>query len=176
MEHQYWSYDITAPAPIPPKAKADAEDKLRRIEGLRIHVKGGEIWRDETSRILARIEWDAPHETILAFGRSKGLMNQTYVCLETDISTSPEKLTTFEVVGSIGIASGDTMFNIATWKAEQTPIPGEMSYRGQALGWLDGQILRAEYESEHTFRTTYMPGFEMIVRLAGTLEVAIEVS
>lgn len=58
---EYGAFVSRANFALPAPLAAKLEDVSRKMTGYRSIITGGKIWRDETSRIKAKLDWNAPH-------------------------------------------------------------------------------------------------------------------
>ena len=124
----------------------------RRLIGMQTSITGGEISREVTGRIVARLDWSAPHKSLTEFSERKGLNRQPLVCLTKDISRNPEEPSLFESYSSIDITNGEALFDIVDWR--DNAFEHEAKVRGsvQVLGFLDGSIFVGFSTSLFEFR------------------------
>lgn len=133
---------------IPANEKEKLYDAGRRFSGMKVSISEGRVWRDEDGRIIAKLKWNAPHEMIQDFAVSKGMFDAQYVALSDEISTDENMPTTFEVFGGVSVKAGEKLFDIMEWKEATAQIPMIISYRGQAIGHLDGREFKGVFQSE----------------------------
>lgn len=160
---------------VPASAAAALDEMARRMTGYRSNINGGRVWRDKaTSRIKAKLAWNAPHDDLLKFAQDKNLLDAEFIALDPVVSADPERPTVFDVVGSVRVKEGETLFDLLRWNTVVTQIATTMTYRGQGAGIIkDGQFVGtfiAEYESP--FPT--LPGLVIRMCGVGTFEVHLD--
>jgi hypothetical protein len=149
------------------------DDLCQRMRSWRSHINGGQIWRDDTSRIIAKLQWTAPHDEMLRLAQDKGLMDIEYVSLSYQISDDPDNPTVFDAVARVSVKPGETLFDIRRWETQVVGAAAVMAYRGQAVGFIEGQtfcgLFRADYEM--TFPAAPM----LLVNMSGVGEFRIAI-
>ena len=147
------------------------DDLCRRMRSWRSHINGGNIWRDDHSRIVAKLEWTAPNDDMQRLAQDKGLMNVEYVSLSSQISSDPHNPTVFDVGARVDVSPGETLFDIRRWETQVAGVATVMTYRGQAVGYINEGafvgVFRADYEM--TFPAIPM----LVVNMAAAGEFSI---
>ena len=127
--------------PLPENARAELDEMSRRLSDFRSTITGGRVWRDDSSRIIAKLTWALPHDMLMQFAREKNLMEVEYVSLNEAISSDPASPTVFDVVGSVSVSEGETLFDVVRWDTQLAGIEMSMNYRGQVMGYLTKGVL-----------------------------------
>jgi hypothetical protein len=170
----YTGCDWACPVELPTEFAAPLDDATRRMTNFRVDVLGGEVWRDDTSRIRAKLKVASQHEALRMFAQDKGLSDAEYVSLDRDISTDPATPTMFDVVGTISIASGEQLFNIARWETEETQVPMQVNYRGQASGVASGLKFAGAFLGEMELTVPGVAGFWLNIYTSGEFEIELD--
>jgi hypothetical protein len=136
---------------------APLDEMCRRMRGYRAAITGGNVWRDEFSRIRAKLEWSAPHDEVLRLINDKQLMGFQYVCLNDKISDSNNQPTFFDVVGSIELSAGETVFDVMKWENQLVGIDTFVNYRCQAIGHIEEAKFKGKFQAEYECRFSSMP-------------------
>ncbi|MDE2166227.1 MAG: hypothetical protein KGJ66_07805 [Alphaproteobacteria bacterium] len=121
---------------IPSAAMAALETQNAKMIGIQSTVKGGKIWRDESSRIRARVSWHPPHEEMRPFLEAVHLDDFEYVCLDETISTDAAKPSVFEILGSYELREGQVYYDLLQWKSRVLGFDSDTVIQGQATGYL----------------------------------------
>ena len=171
----YSNFTFESSIDLPAKQKAELDEMSRRLCGYRSNIKGGRVWRDETSRIRAKLDWSAPHDAVLQFAQDKKLMDAEYVSLDEVISNDPANPTVFDVVGQVIISKGEVLFDILRWDTRIVGIATSMTYRGQAVGQIKGNILFGSFQAEYESSFPSLPiDFRLHMYALGTFEVVLD--
>jgi len=172
---RYSKFDWSANFTVPDSERQNIEEACRRLTGYRANIIGGSMWRDDTSRIKARLEWSVPNDDVLQFALDKHLMDAEYISLQEDISSNPENPTMFDMIGQIRVQKGEAVFDIVKWKKQEAGIEVSMTYHGQASGYLrDGVFIGLfQYECASTFPGLGVP-FEMSMYGLGEFEIILD--
>lgn len=160
--------------PLPEPQKTDLDEISRRMSTTRYAIIGGSVWRDDTSRIKAKLEWAFPHDQLLQFAQDKNLLNAEYVSLSEQISSDPANPTVFEVVGSVSVAEGDILFDILRWDTQVAGIALSMTVRGQAVGYISDRIFNGSFQSEFESSVPTLPEFSLNMYAIGKFSVVLD--
>jgi len=160
--------------PLPDKERADVDEMCRRLSSFRSTITGGRIWRDNSSRIIAKLTWESPHEVMLKFAQEKNLMDIEYVSLDETISSDPASPTVFDVFGSVSVSEGETLFDIVRWDTQSAGIAMSMNYRGQAMGYLKERIFSGRFQAEYEQNFPAAPMIRMNMYAMGVFEVVLD--
>lgn len=85
---------------MPPGAMATLETQISKLVGIQSIVAGGKMWRDESSRIRARVSWHPLHEEMRPFLQAAHVDEFEYVCLGDAISTDATNPSVFDILGA----------------------------------------------------------------------------
>lgn len=165
-----WAANFPMPAP----QHALLDEMCRRMRGMRSTIVGGSVWRDEASRIRAKLNWSAPNDDLLQFAFDKNLMNAEYLSLGVDISSSGDRPTVFDVVGGLHIAEGEKLFDPIRWDVVVSGLAMSMNYRGQAIGHIDGRVFKGRFQTEYECTFPALPGMGMGLFGTGAFEVVLD--
>ena len=124
--------------PLPPQKLAELKAQQERYVGMSSFVKSGKIWRDEASRIRARISWHSPHEEMKPFLETVRLDEFEYVCLENSISTNPEAPSVFDILAGFEFKRGQVIYDLLHSKVQVAGVNADVVMQGQAIGHLRG--------------------------------------
>ena len=160
--------------PLPDTQQAALDEMCRKMRGLRSTVTGGSVWRDEASRIRAKLDWTLPHEELLKFAQDKKLLDVEYVSLSSSISSDPSDPTTFDVVGHVSVVKGETLFDMLRWDTHVAGIGVAMTYRGQASGIIEGECFHGTFQAEYDSNFPALPGFSIGMFGLGNFEVVLD--
>lgn len=170
FSHFSWNSNAT----LPPANEEQLEEACRRIRSMRTTIIGGEIRRDDYSRIRAKLEWAIPAIEMQTFIDQHRLMDMEYICLSEVISSDAECPSTFDVVGDFEVSEGDELFDIIQWETQVAGLPTHMSLRGQAIGHLDEYIFHGLFQAEYRMTFPNFPGMEINAYGVGRFEVEID--
>lgn len=160
---------------VPAPQAAKLEEVARRMTGYRSIITGGKVWRDEaTSRIKAKLAWNAPHDEMLRFAQDKKLMDAEFVSLDPVVSADPERPTVFDVVGSVTVKEGETLFDYLRWNTVVTTIATTMTYRGQGVGIIKDGLFAGTFLVEYENSFPALPGLCITMTGVGTFEMHID--
>lgn len=159
---------------LQPLQTAQLDDLCQRMIGFRTDVTGGRVWRDDSSRIKAKLVWAIPHDELLQFTLDKRLLDAEYIALSKEISSDPMKPTTFDVVGDVEIDEGETLFDILKWDTVVAGIAMSMSYQGQATGCIVEGVFRGDFQAEYqcTFPTAL--ALQISMYTSGQFQVVLD--
>lgn len=146
----------------------------RRLNGFRIAITGGAVYRDSDSRIRAKLQWAMPHDEMLRFALDKKLMDAEYIALADEISTDPDKPSNFDVIGNVEVSEGETLFNIATWMTEEAGVTVHMRYTGRAVGFFERNVFRGAFSAHYYCEAPMLPMFLMEMETEGAFEVVVD--
>jgi hypothetical protein len=161
--------NFALPAPL----AAKLEEVSRRMTNYRSIITGGKIWRDDTSRIKAKLDWNAPHDEMLRFVQEKKVMAE-FVSLDPVVSADPERPTVFDVVGSVRVKEDETLFDHHRWTTVVTTIETTMTYRGQGVGIIKDGMFVGSFLTEYESTFPAMPGRCLTMTGVGTFEMHLD--
>ena len=157
-----------------PEQQIEALDEIcRRLSTLRSTITGGVVWRDDASRIKAKLDLAFPHDQLLHFARDKNLLNAEFISLSEKISSDPENPTVFDVISNVSVSEGEMLFDIVRWDTQIAGIALSMTYRGQATGYIKDKIFCGLFQAEYESTVPSMPEFFMNMYGLGTFEVTL---
>ena len=133
------------------------------------------MWRDETSRIKAKLMWAVPHDELLKFAQDKKLMDAEYISFDQTISNDPASPTFFDVAGGVNVNQGEKLFDILRWETQVAGIAISMNYRGQALGHIEGNRFHGNFQVEYEAQIPRFPLFSLNMYGSGNFEVFLEI-
>jgi hypothetical protein len=142
--------------------------------GYRANITAGRVWRDERSRIRARLDWSLPHDAMLQFVRDKKLMDAEYVALDEIVSSDPANPTAFDVTGSVQVSEGEVLFDILRWESQIAGLPASMTYRGQATGHMKDNAFLGSFQAEYEATCPFLLELRLNMYALGTFEVALD--
>jgi hypothetical protein len=171
IEHEDFRWKSNFPLSAQHHQSLDA--MTSRFIGLRSPIAGGKIWRDSTSRIVAKLQSLTLHPDMAKFANEKGLMDIEYVCLDEKISSDPMSPSIFDVVGSIEVQKGERLFDMIRWQKTESGIDVRMSFRGQAAGYLSGNVFAGRFQSEYELMYPGRP-LELTMFGTGVFEVVVD--
>jgi hypothetical protein len=150
------------------------DDLCRRMRGWRSHIIGGKVWRDDHSRIKAKLQWTAPHDDMLRFAQDKGLMDIEYVSLSSRISSDPDSPTVFDAVAGVSVKRGETLFDIRRWETQVAGAAAAMSYRGQAVGYIKDGVFGGAFRADYEMRFPAAPMLVIDIAAAGEFSLIVD--
>jgi hypothetical protein len=159
---------------IPQEAEKLLDETCRRMSGLWVNASKGWIRRDEQSRIIAKLEWNFPHEGLKEFAEKNQMAEMEYVCLSSMISEDPLKPSIFHIVGQITVQAGEGIFDTATWSTKIADLDMIMAYSGQAIGFLEAESFRGIVEAKYLLSYPRLPELQIIQLGTGTLEMTVQ--
>ncbi len=145
--------------PMPEQQKLALDQMCERMLHLRSNILGGKIWRDETSRVRAKLDWNIPYEEMLKFVQDKRLLDIEYISLAQSISVDPAAPTMFDFVGNVQVSRGELLFNMLQWETRVADIDMSMNYRGQVTGYMHGNGFIGTFQSEYESLFPALPRF-----------------
>ncbi len=160
--------------PLPEQQVANLDETCRRMSGFRSTVTGGQVWRDETSRIRAKLDWTLPHDDLLKFAQDKKLLDVEYLSLGSTISSDQANPTIFDVVGGMSVVRGERLFDILRWDTKIADIGMSMNYRGQASGTIQQNRFRGNFQAEYESSFPAVPGLNVGMFGLGTFEIELD--
>ncbi|MGX1163801.1 hypothetical protein AB7M16_000067 [Bradyrhizobium sp. USDA 372] len=158
---------------IPEESAANLNETCRRLSGLRVSAVGGQIWRDDHSRIVARLDWNFPNDSLKQFAETKQFLNMEYVCLTSTLSENPLEPSIFHVIGDLEVAEGDHLFDLATWSTQVAGLDAVIAYSGQATGYLASGVFEGIVEAKYETTFPAMPAVRIITFGSGRLRMSI---
>lgn len=165
-----WSVNI----PLPDVEVQRLNEMCRRLDGLRIAITGGTVYRDSASRVRAKLQWSMPHDELLRFALDKKLMDVEYIALADQISTDPDAPSVFDVLGEVEVREGETLFSIATWEAATAGVSIRTRYTGRAVGFFEKNVFRGTFSAHYYCEAPLLPMFRMEMETEGGLEVVVD--
>lgn len=165
-----WSSNVQ----LPPPARTQFDEMRRRLSGFQVAITGGSVWRDESSRVRAKLAWAMPHDELLRFALDKNLLNVEYVALSDRISPDPNAPTIFDVVGTISISAGERIYDVFQWRSQTAGVASHMIYQGQATGYINGGTFQGRYIATYLCTYPLIPALELQINLAGTFVVELD--
>jgi hypothetical protein len=165
-----WESNVDLPGP----AVANLNEMSRRVATMRTAVTGGCVWRDDSSRIRAKLDWAVPHEELLRFANDKKLNDVEYLSLDSVVSSDPARPTVFDVVAGVNIAPGDRLFDIVRWETVMAGLAARMNYRGQGLGYMRDGAFVGEFQAEYESTFSALPGLVISMLAIGTFDLSLE--
>lgn len=169
-ENFSWSSNVQLPA----QQVMHFDEMCRRLTGFRVAVTGGTVWRDEHSRIRAKLLWAMPHDDVLKFALDKRLLDVEYVALDGDISDKRESPTVFDVVGEVRVSEGEAVFDVMQWRSESAGIDVHMQYQGQATGYISDLVFRGTFHAKYMCVYPAVPSLQIRMATAGTFSVELD--
>ena len=160
--------------PLPDEKRAELDEACRRLSGFRSTITGGRVWRDDSSRIIAKLTWSLPHDMLLQFAQEKNLMDVEYVSLNEAISSDPATPTVFDVVGNVSISEGETLFDIVRWDTHLAGMDMSMDFRGQAVGHLKEGIVSGRFQAEYGSNFPAAPMINLNMYAMGAFKVVLD--
>lgn len=115
-----------------------------------------------------------PHDEMLRFVFEKKLMDVEYIALADEISTDPDALSVFDVIGDVDVSEGETLFKIATWEATTAGVSMHMRYTGRAVGYFENNVFRGVFSAHYYFEPPLLPMFRMEMETEGTFQIVVD--
>lgn len=165
-----WSVNI----PLPDVEVQRLDETCRRLDGLRIAITGGTVYRDSDSRIRAKLQWSMPHDELLRFALDKKLMDVEFIALADEISTDPDAPSVFDVIGEVEVSEGETLFSIATWETTTAGVSIRMRYTGRAVGFFEKNVFHGVFSAHYYCEAPLLPMFRMEMETEGAFEVVVD--
>jgi hypothetical protein len=88
-----------------------------------------------------------PHETMRDFAVAIGIDRNRYVIREASVSENPNAPTIFESTKQSVLPAGEPVFDMTRWSLVTSPLPVQMVWYAEAIGYLDGNTFRGTYSS-----------------------------
>lgn len=170
----YRAWEWAANVPLPPSEKARLDEMCRRMSSYRAAITGGRVWRDETSRIRAKLTWSAPEPTLMQFAIEKRLFDTEYVCLDGKMSRDPAKPAHFDAIGQLSVQQGEQLFDILAWRTQMAQLGADMKYQGHVVGVLEGEKFCGGFQAHMQATCPVAPGFMMVMFGWGEFEVDVD--
>lgn len=155
--------DVEPTPELPAAAITAMKQQYTGIIGTKSAVKGGRVWRDNASKIRARIAWHYPHEEMKSFLDAVGLNQFEYVCLGDKISANPTEPSVFEILNSYEMREGQAFYNLFQWRSEVLGHDANTTWQGQATGYLDGNDFVGIADFRSTVKVAILP-FPIVMR------------
>jgi hypothetical protein len=171
---QYKKFDWHANFDVPSHGKVELDEACRRLSSYRVQVTGGRIWRDETSRIRAKLDWSSPEPRIAKFAIDKKLSDIEYINLEGQVSLDRTKPSPFDVVSKINVQQGEQLFDFLRWTSKIAALDCDMILSGRAAGSFDGRFFAGEFQCEIVGRFPAAPNLQVLVRALGEFDVEVD--
>lgn len=165
-----WSVSIS----LPDVEVQRLDEMCRRLDGLRIAIIGGTVYRDSASRVRAKLQWSMPHDELLRFALNKKLMDVEYIALADEISTDPDTPSVFDVIGDVEVSEGESLFNIATWETTTAGVSIRMRYTGRAVGFFERNVFRGAFSAHYYCEAPLLPMFRLDLETEGVFEVVVD--
>jgi hypothetical protein len=137
--NKHLQIDLETKLPIPTQQLQNMRVDLEKIVGMRSTIRSGRIWRDESSRIRARLAWNSPHEKMKPLLEAANLDGFEYVCLQSSISTDPENPSVFDILATYELKEGLVTYDLLRWQAQMQGFDVSVTIQGQATGYLKGR-------------------------------------
>src|SRR3569833_2080389 len=166
----HWCTNVSLPA----GQSAQLDELARRLKGYIIAVTGGEVRRDEHSRIRAKLAWAMPHDELLSFTQDKRKKKVEYLALAKQISADIEHPTVFDVVGEVSVSVGDVMFDIMRWQSEAAGVAMNMTHQAQATGFIENSTFQGVYDARYECSFPAASWLEMRMTISGDFNVQID--
>jgi hypothetical protein len=166
----HWTCNLA----LPNEAEAALHEVARRTTDLNIPIVGGSIYRDEESRIRARIVPAYPHEQMTQFMYAKRLHEIEYIALGDRISEAREAPTVFDVTNSVTIEEGEKLFDPYKWTTNNVQATSDMRQRGQVVGFIDGTIFRGAYSGRFECTFPANAALKLDLYIESTFEIEID--
>ncbi len=133
------------------------------IPGSRYPIERGTIERAESGRIVANLTWISPFLQLESFMSIKGLNDIRYVCMDSEISSSVCRPSTFNFYHSFRMHEGEEMFDMLRQQTMNQGYPSDVDVVGQIVGHVEGRVFAGSFE--HAFVTKLHIG-EMDIAVA----------
>lgn len=159
---------------LPAENASNMDEMARRLTGLKIPITGGEVSRDNNSRIRAKLAWAMPHDEMLRFALDKGLMDAEYLALDNVISTNPSSPTVFDFVSKVVVNEGDTLFDQLQWNTIQVGIDMTMNYSGRATGYIQNFAFQGVFAAHYLCTFPAVPDIELEMETQGAFRVELD--
>ncbi len=166
----HWSCNTV----LPKEVEARLHEVARRTTGLNSSIAGGSIYRDEGSRIRARILPAYPHEQMVEFMHAKRLHDIEYIALADRLSEVREIPTVFDVANSVIINAGERLFDPYAWQSNSAPTVTNLQQRGQVVGYIDGTTFRGTYAGRFVCTYPNNPALRLDLYIQSAFEFEID--
>jgi hypothetical protein len=173
-EIRHEEYRWTCNMPFPPAAVSQLDEGARRLRGYRISVTGGSVWRDDQSRIRAKLTWSQPHDELLRFAIDKKLMDVEYIALADHISADPDAPTVFDVVGEVEVKERETLFNLVQWDTMVAGLPMKGRYTGRATGYIKNDVFQGTFDTHQYYDFPSLPSLRLEAEIEGTFQIKVD--
>ncbi|MEQ1729366.1 MAG: hypothetical protein ABL982_13400 [Vicinamibacterales bacterium] len=171
---QYRNWEWAANIALPPAERQRIDELCRQMSSYRATITGGRVWRDDTSRIRAKLTWSAPELTMVQFAIDKRLFDTEYVCLDGTMTRDPTKPTHVDAVGQLSVQQGEQLFDILEWRTQMAAIHTTVKYQGHVVGVLDGQTFLGGFRAHMQPTYPVAPGFMTVMFGWGEFEVDVD--
>ncbi|MFZ1988832.1 MAG: hypothetical protein WAW96_03575 [Alphaproteobacteria bacterium] len=151
----------------------DFRSRCAMLVGTQSTVKSGRIWRDDATRIRARLSWHSPHQAMKPMLEEAHLDDFEHVCLDTSISIDPQKPSVFEILGSYKLREGQASYDLLQWKTQQLGRDVSVVIQGQATGFLSGSDFSGLADYRHISHVSGIPG-PIVVRFLTEFSFTID--
>jgi hypothetical protein len=119
---------------LPPPIDANMRAIYARIVNAVSAVNGGRVWRDDASRIRAKISWHSPHADLTPALEAVGLNDFEYVCLDPAISEDASLPSVFDLAAAFRLERGQVVYDLFRNSRIVNQMPVNNVIRGQAVG------------------------------------------
>lgn len=144
------------------------------MTGYRANLVSGVIERDNDGRIIAKLEWSAPHQEIAEFAKRKGLSEMSHVCLADEISRDPANPTVFDYVLKIRTEEGEELFDHLSWNTKEMGVSVSNELTGQATGFLNGAVIRGSFGTMQRMSAIEANQKILTIHSRGIFEICLE--
>jgi hypothetical protein len=115
-----------------------------------------------------------PHKDLVQFAIDKKLLEVEYVALSQTLSSDPSDPTIFDVIGDVRIEEGEPIFDISRFETDFAGAAVRITFRGQAVGYLQDFLFHGNFRSEYVCSYPIAPGVEVYLFVDGKFEVRID--
>ncbi len=171
---EYSDFEWRCNVQLPAQAATPIDGIGDVLRELRTEITGGRVWRDADDRIKATLAWAMPHKDLLKFALDKRLLEVEYVALSQSLSAARDHPTVFDVVGDVRIEEGERIFDISRFQSELAGATTNMTFKGQAVGYIEDFTFVGEFRAEYLCTYPAAPGVEVVLFVDGRFDVQID--
>jgi len=115
-----------------------------------------------------------PHDDLIKFAIDKKLMDVEYLALSDQISTDQDNPTVFDVIGSVAVEKGESVFNIMRWDTEAAGISSRMRYIGRATGYIENFVFQGSFSAQYYCDIPALPSLKFQMETEGALRIEVD--